>query len=62
MENQRLLSGTSIETNINKAQYAKNTNDFVSKLEIAQIECCETEYWLKLLFESGCITEKILNN
>ena len=53
--NQLLRSGTSIGANIHEAQYAQGTKDFISKLEIAQKECYETEYWLELLFETGCI-------
>lgn len=56
--NQLLRSGTSIGANIHEAQYAQSTKDFISKLEIAQKECYETEYWLELLYETGCI-EKI---
>ena len=55
--NQLLRSGTSIGANIHEAQYAQSTKDFISKLEIAQKECYETEYWLELLFETGCIEE-----
>ena len=55
--NQLLRSGTSIGANIHEAQYAKGTKDFISKLEIAQKECYETEYWLELLFETGCIEQ-----
>ena len=55
--NQLLRSGTSIGANIHEAQYAQGTKDFISKLEIAQKECYETEYWLELLFETGCIDE-----
>ena len=55
--NQLLRSGTSIGANIHEAQYAQGTKDFISKLEIAQKECYETEYWLELLFETGCIKE-----
>ncbi len=55
--NQLLRSGTSIGANIYEAQYAQGTKDFISKLEIAQKECYETEYWLELLFETGCILE-----
>ena len=55
--NQLLRSGTSIGANIHEAQYAQGTKDFISKLEIAQKECYETEYWLALLFETGCIEE-----
>ena len=55
--NQLLRSGTSIGANIHEAQYAQGTKDFISKLEIAQKECFETEYWLEILFETGSIEE-----
>ena len=57
--NQLLRSGTSIGANIHEAQYAQGTKDFISKLEIAQKECYETEYWLELLFETGYVPENI---
>ena len=64
--NQLLRSATSIGANLHEAQYAQSTNDFISKFEIAQKECYESEYWLELLFEVGCIDEvrykKIQNN
>ena len=56
--NQLLRSATSIGANIHEAQYAQGTKDFISKLEIAQKECYETEYWLELLFETGCMAEE----
>ena len=56
--NKLLRSGTSIGANIHEAQYAQGTKDFISKLEIAQKECYETEYWLELLFETGCMEDK----
>ena len=52
-----LRSATSIGANLHEAQYAQSKNDFISKLEIAQKECYETEYWLELLFETDCIDE-----
>lgn len=55
--NQLLRSATSIGANIHEAQYAQSQNDFISKLEIAQKECYETEYWLELLYETECIEE-----
>ena len=55
--NQLLRSGTSIGANIYEAQYAQSAKDFISKLEIAQKECYEAEYWLELLFETNCVTE-----
>ena len=57
--NQLLRSGTSIGANIHEAQYAQSKKDFISKLEIAQKECYETEYWLELLFETECLNEKV---
>ena len=57
--NQLLRSGTSIGANIHEAQYAQSTKDFVCKLEIAQKECYETEYWLELLFETDCMAEMV---
>ncbi len=57
--NQLLRSATSIGANLHEAQYAQGTKDFISKLEIAQKECYETEYWLELLFETDCMTEEI---
>ena len=56
--NQILRSATSVGANIHEAQYAQGYKDFISKLEIAQKECYETEYWLELLFETDCITEE----
>lgn len=50
LTNQLLRSGTSIGANIHEAQYAQGKKDFISKLEIAQKECFETEYWLELFF------------
>ncbi|MGN0521208.1 MAG: four helix bundle protein [Eubacterium sp.] len=55
--NQLLRSATSVGANLHEAQYAQGTKDFISKLEIAQKECYETEYWLELLFETNCMSE-----
>ena len=56
--NQLLRSATSIGANLHEAQYAQGTKDFISKLEIAQKECYETEYWLELLCETNCMTQE----
>lgn len=55
--NQLLRSATSVGANLHEAQYAQSKNDFISKLEIAQKECYETEYWLELLFVTNCMPE-----
>ena len=57
--NQLLRSATSIGANLHEAPYAQGTKDFISKLEITQKECYETEYWLELLFETGCMAEEV---
>ena len=57
LTNQLLRSGASIGANIHEAQYAQGKKDFISKLEIAQKECYETEYWMELLFETGYMTD-----
>ena len=65
LSNQLLRSGTSIGANLHEAQYAQGTKDFISKLEIAQKECYETEYWVELLYETGYIPDaqyKVLQN
>lgn len=58
LTNQLLRSGTSIGANLHEAQYAQSPKDFISKLEIAQKECYETEYWLELLSETGYIANE----
>lgn len=58
LANQLLRSATSIGANLHEAQYAQSKNDFISKLEIAQKECYETEYWLELLFETNCMSDE----
>ena len=58
LTNQLLRAGTSIGANLHEAQYAQGTKDFISKLEIAQKECYETEYWLELLYETGYISSE----
>ena len=56
--NQLLRSGTSIGANIHEAQYAQGTKDFISKFEIALKECNESEYWIKLLYDTQSISQE----
>ena len=46
---QLLRSGTSIGANVEEAQAAQSSADFVSKCSIALKEARETLYWLRLL-------------
>ena len=56
---QIIRSGTSIGANICEANYAQSKSDFISKLHIALKETAETEYWIRLLFLSALIDEKL---
>ena len=58
MTSQLARAGTSIGANIHEAQYAQSRKDFISKMEIALKETSETSYWLKLMYETGRISEE----
>ena len=59
--NQIMRSATSIGANLHEAQYAQSRKDFIHKLEIAQKECYETEYWLELAQKAGIISDNLAN-
>ena len=59
---QLLRSGTSIGANVSEAQQAQSKPDFVSKLNIALKEAAETEYWLRLLYETDYLDEVQFNS
>ena len=59
---QIIRSGTSIGANINEAQYGNSKADFISKLHISLKEAAETEYWLRLLYKSELIDQKMFNS
>jgi len=50
---QILRSGTSIGANVQEAQAAQSRADFLAKMSIASKEARETQYWLRLLSQSG---------
>jgi len=56
LSKQLLRCGTSIGANINEAQDAHSTNDFISKLSISLKEARETKYWIELLKETEYLT------
>ena len=58
--NQLERSATSIGANIHEAKYAHSKADFVSKFQIALIECFETEYWLEPIQKSEIFTDGVL--
>lgn len=55
LSKQLLRSGTSIGANIEEAQAAQSRADFISKMSIASKEARETNYWLRLLRDSGTL-------
>ena len=59
---QIIRSGTSIGANINESQFGNSKSDFIAKLHISLKETAETEYWLRLLYKSDYIDEKLFNS
>ena len=59
---QIVRSGTSIGANINEANYGQSKADFISKMHIALKEAAETDYWIKLLYMSEYIDDKMSNS
>jgi len=55
LSKQILRSGTSVGAMISEAAYAESKADFIHKYGIAQKECFETIYWLRLLNSTGYI-------
>ncbi len=54
---QILRSGTSVGAHYREASRAKSDADFISKIEGGLQELEETTYWLKLIAETGILTE-----
>lgn len=57
LSKQILRSGTSIGANIEESLQGESKADFVHKLSIALKEASETNYWLRLLRDSGYLKE-----
>lgn len=53
LSKQLLRSGTSIGANVVEGLRAQSRKDFISKMNIALKEANETEYWIRLLIDSG---------
>ena len=56
MSKQMLRSGTSIGANVAEAQEAQSRADFLTKMNIALKEAAETEYWLRLLYQTSYLS------
>ncbi len=57
LSKQILRSGTSIGANIEEAVGGQSKKDFLNKMSIAYKEARETDYWLRLLKDSGILSE-----
>ena len=62
LSKQILRSGTSIGANVSEAEKGQSKSDFNAKMNIALKEANETEYWLRLLYETDYISEKEFNS
>jgi four helix bundle protein len=58
LSKQLLRAGTSIGANVEEASGAQSTKDFIAKLYIALKEARETNYWLRLMKDTGYIDAK----
>jgi four helix bundle protein len=52
---QVLRSGTSVGANYREASRGRSKAEFISKIGDSLKEIEETEYWLELLVDSGCV-------
>lgn len=55
LSKQLLRSGTAIGALVEEANQAESKADFIHKLSIANKEANETQYWIRLLIDSGVI-------
>jgi four helix bundle protein len=55
LSKQLLRSGTAIGALVEEANQAESKTDFIHKLSIANKEANETQYWIRLLIDSGVI-------
>src|SRR5258708_37837733 len=53
---QVLRSGTSVGANYREASRGRSKAEFISKIGDSLREIDETEYWLELLVDSGCVS------
>ncbi len=53
---QALRSGTSVGANYREASRGRSKAEFISKIGDCLKEIEETEYWLELLVDSGCVS------
>lgn len=59
---QVLRSGTSVGANVEEAQNSGSKKEFIHSLTIALKEARETNYWLRLIGETGIVRQDRLEN
>jgi four helix bundle protein len=59
---QVLRSGTSVGANYREASRARSKAEFISKIGDCLREIDETEYWLELLVDTGCVPPKKMDD
>jgi len=59
---QVLRSGTSVGANYREASRGRSKAEFISKIGDSLKEIEETEYWLELLVESGCLSARTMSD
>ncbi len=59
---QLLRSGTSVGANVEESQSGYSKNDFINKMNIAQKEARESNYWLRLLRDSKLVKEELIED
>jgi four helix bundle protein len=62
LSKQILRSGTNPGAMLHESYSSESALDFIHKLSIALKETNETQYWLKLLYHSGYLTETEFNS
>jgi len=58
LSKQLLRSGTSIGANVVEGLRAQSRKDFISKMNIALKEANESEYWIRLLMDTGYLNKQ----
>ncbi|MDR2980975.1 MAG: four helix bundle protein, partial [Puniceicoccales bacterium] len=58
--NQIARSATSVAANFRSSFRGRSKAEFISKLQVAMEESDETQFWLELIEESGCLPQKKL--
>lgn len=59
LSKQILRCGTSIGANVEEALGGQSKRDFLSKISISYKEARETSYWIRLLYDSGFISQEL---